>query len=157
MPRTFRKIVLYGSLLAAGAALGMQLVNDNTSAGYGASTLPGSYSNASASGSTESPTPYSATTQVSPNLETGYEQGTYIKLPNGQTYYSEVQGNGTVNTATSSPNKGTQNYQTPGQLLLNPAPPTSVDRFANKTGELLQQSSQKGISWVVSLFSKLTS
>lgn len=41
--------------------------------------------------------------------------------------------------------------QTPADLLLPPPSQPSVDQFADKTAELLQQLSKKSIHWVASL------
>lgn len=41
--------------------------------------------------------------------------------------------------------------QTPADLLLPPPSQPSVDQFADKTAELLQHLSKKGIHWVASL------
>ncbi|WP_194434129.1 hypothetical protein [Paenibacillus segetis] len=46
--------------------------------------------------------------------------------------------------------------QTPADLLLPPPSQPSVDQFADKTAELLQHLSKKGIHWVASLLDSST-
>ncbi|ANS75186.1 hypothetical protein AWM70_11710 [Paenibacillus yonginensis] len=178
MARGVKKVLLYGSLLAAGAALGMQLVSGGDPAGgytAQAGSLQGTLSSGVAAASQGAP---AASAPVQPGSGTsaagsGYEQGTYVKLPNGTTYYyvqtpAQQQGQGSLPASAQLPQvaggsagesgntAGVPQYQSPGQLLMSPAPQTSVDRFADKTGELLQNVSQKSINWVVSLFGSLT-
>ncbi|WP_223067164.1 hypothetical protein [Paenibacillus caui] len=172
MSRAFKKVVLYGALLAAGAAIGMQLVSDNPSTDYNAQAQTAGYEPpAAGTGSGGTPAAVQGADGAG-GAGSIYEQGTYVKLSNGQTYYyvqnrsqptpgtapsqtetqAVPQGGGSPGSAPG----GGQSYQTPGQMLLQPSPQTAVDHFADKTGELLQDASQKSINWVVSLFGSLT-
>lgn len=177
MRRNAKKVLLYGALLAAGAAFGMQLVSGNSSDNFSAQSSSGYQSGGAGSGSG-----YANVPAAQNDGSIVYEQGTYVKLKNGETYYY-VQNGGTQETAVPNPDSGGtpngqspaaggglnggpnsgqsnglsggQGYQTPGQMLA-PASETSIDRFADKTGELLQKTSQKSINWIVSLFGSLT-
>ncbi|GGA20290.1 hypothetical protein [Paenibacillus physcomitrellae] len=179
MARGLKRVLLYGGLLAAGAALGMQLVSGGDTAGGSggytaqAGSLQGTLPSGAAAASQGAPAA-SAPLQDGSGTSaagSGYEQGTYVKLPDGTTYYyiqTPGQSGGSLPAPTKLPQvaggsagesgntAGVPQYQSPGQLLLSPSPQTSVDRFADKTGELLQNVSQKSINWVVSLFGSLT-
>lgn len=161
MRRQARKILGYGALLAAGAALGMQLVSGTSSTGgadlqtsFTAGTLP------------DKAVPSAVSEPVKTSGTAISEQGSYITLSNGKTYYyvqdrpraaeENPAGIGQNSELAGEGEDQDPNYLTPGQLLLSPAPETTVDRFAGKTGELLQKTSQKGINWIVSLFGSLT-
>jgi hypothetical protein len=182
--RGMKRVLLYGVLLAAGAALGMQLMSaDPEAGGYAAqaqmpavSPAAGNNSPAALTAGQGNVPPQAAAQGNGGAAAAGYEQGTYVKLPNGTTYYyvqSQGQaasgtqavpsalpqipaGSGSAGAGSGASGNAAALYQSPGQLLLSPAPQTSVDRFADKTGELLQNASRKGIDWVVSLFTSLT-
>lgn len=161
MKRTVRKMAGFGLVLIAGATLGMQL------------------SNPSAVNSAINSNPYQVQPSVTQNsiavygnpadprqqaIQQGGQRvliqpvgGTVVTtLPSGQA----VQGN----SQQALPQQPTEQLsqttpgvlQTPGEILLPAAPQTPVDRFADRTGKLLQQASQTSIQWVVSLLGSLT-
>ncbi|WP_138493292.1 hypothetical protein [Paenibacillus pinistramenti] len=193
MARGIKRVLLYGGLLAAGAALGMQLVSGtgnpsgSSFGSYSASITQGAQAGQTGSvsglagGAADGASTLAASQGTAAPLPSGqggrtagavYEQGTYVKLPDGTTYYYvQTPGTGSSSLPASSTQQqiavnspeadgsgntaGTTLYQSPGQLL-SAAPQTSIDRFADKTGQLLQNASQKSIDWVVSLFGSLT-
>lgn len=138
MSRTVKKLVIYGGLLIAGAALGMQLSAEDPPAAN---------------------SPYAWTAVKEDPSVGGSQRQDYLRDSSGMKQPAELQGQAaTPSTRESGLDTGqaAEGYQSPEQVLLEPAPPSAVDRLADKTGELLQNASRKSIDWVVSLFGSLT-
>ncbi|MBP1999137.1 hypothetical protein J2Z69_000156 [Paenibacillus shirakamiensis] len=163
MKKTMKKTIIYGVLMVAGTSLGFQLAN-NTQTNVALASVPNAIDGRQ---------------QVVVQQQSGkFISGGAQQSNSGQILY-EVQGNQLVQagqivqwapvsssqsnievnpsvqstTATSQP---LPKLQTPGTLLLPEANQPAVDRLADRTGELLQNASQKSMKWVVSLFSSLT-
>lgn len=160
MARTFRRSVFYGILLVAGVTLGMQMSEEgagqpgyiqpgtglrqnapiyNSAAGqplYGTTAAPGyGYVNQDASADG-----YRA------GYTNGYADGSasaYTSQPGSSSYGIDPSLNGQVPAGI---------LQTPGDLLLPQPELPAVDRFADKTANLLQQASRRSIHWFASLF-----
>ncbi|GIP20564.1 hypothetical protein [Paenibacillus sp. J22TS3] len=161
MKRTVRKMVLYGLILAAGATLGMQLsgtslgnqaspVRPNTIAGTGATAsgqTSGGQLPAQTGGWLLQPVAGGQGLALVPAAQDG-------QAPLQQATQQAVSQQSTQQAVQSQAATGA--LQTPGTMLLPEAQQTPIDRFADRTGQLLQQASQSGIKWVVSLFGSLT-
>ncbi|WP_068616184.1 hypothetical protein [Paenibacillus tuaregi] len=171
MKRTVRKMLLYGLILAAGATLGMQLsgtslgnqanpVRPNTIAGTGASAsgqTSGGQLPAQTGGWVLQPVAGGQGLALVPAAQDGQAtlQQVTQQTVQQQTVQQQVAQQQSTQQAVQS-QAATGALQTPGTLLLPEAQQTPIDRFADRTGQLLQQASQSGIKWVVSLFGSLT-
>lgn len=169
MAKTLRKGMLYGILLVAGVTLGMQL--SDTGAGPSGLAQNGAWSTHAWSGGSG----YNGVQAGNPAMIPGYANGNAnaggygTGNTNGYSYdynngYTNGYNNGTPYNNGQYPVGGRQYVDgttggttlTPGDLLLpQPAPP-AVDRFADKTANLLQQVSRKGIHWFASWFGPST-
>lgn len=168
MKRMFRKTLLYGILLVAGATIGLQLADTapaNSAAGaviypaqqyiqQGGAPLPANILQTNPQqGSVQQGNPQQLVQGEgnanlnNPNAAAYQAQsGQYAQSGQSQQFIQQP-----VQTQTVP-----EVLQTPGNILL-PAPPKSpIDHLADRTGELLQQVSQNGIKWVVSLFGSFT-
>lgn len=153
MSRFGKKLVMVGIWAGIGILLGMQF------SGSGGSTvakiLPGF--------STGPAVPTSQVTGMQPQSVTrGVTQGgqTYVYVPmvidpvtGAYTAVAPLPQNN-ITSNTEPPQQVAQNYttQSPEQILIPDEQKPTVDVIADKTAGLLQQASQKGIRWVVSLF-----
>lgn len=168
MKRTFRKTLLYGILLVAGATIGLQLADTApANSVVGAGVYPAEQyiqqGGALQPVNTLQANPQQGIVQQATPQQLVQGEGTFIlNNPNAAAYQAQsgqyVQ-SGQPQQFIQQPVQ-TQTapgvLQTPGNILL-PAPPKSpIDHLADRTGELLQQASQNGIKWVVSLFGSLT-
>lgn len=123
MAGSMKKGLLYGALLIAGVTLGMQLSEDGINETYSGNVIRGNQSGTAAV--EQFTVPDVSSSQVSRPDEPG------------QALYEESVSDLSV---------------APEELLLPPPPGSAVDRLADKTAQLLQQASQRGIHWVASLF-----
>ncbi|RUT36456.1 hypothetical protein EJP77_05655 [Paenibacillus zeisoli] len=178
MKRTFRKTILYGLLLVAGATIGIQLADTapaNMAAGTGMVTAQQYIQQGGTALSANSlqPNQGQGSTVQGSVVQGGVVQGNpqqsvqgvgsgNLNNPNAAGYQAQ---NGQY-IQSGQPQQFIQQQvqtqdtsgvlQTPGNILLPASPKTPIDHFADRTGELLQQASQNGIKWVVSLFGSLT-
>lgn len=153
MSRFGKKLVMVGIWAGIGILLGMQF------SGSGESTvakiLPGF--------STGAAVPTSQVTGMQPqSVARGVAQGgqTYVYVPmvidpvtGAYTAVAPLPQNN-IAPNTEPPQQVAQDYttQSPEQILIPDEQKPTVDVIADKTAGLLQQASQKGIRWVVSLF-----
>lgn len=173
MKRTFRKTLLYGLVLVAGATIGIQLADTapaNMAAGagmypaqqyiqQGGTALP---ANSLQANSVQGSTMQGSVVQGNPQqLVQGGGVGSSnnpgasaYQAQNGQ-YVQQGQPQQFIQQLVQQTQDTTGALQTPGNILLPAPPKTPIDHFADRTGELLQQASQNGIKWVVSLFGSL--
>ncbi|HEY4391699.1 MAG TPA: hypothetical protein VGN02_10185 [Paenibacillus sp.] len=162
MAKKMRRAVFYLILLAAGVTLGMQMSDGGLS-----STNNPQYAEANvpSNGFWQNGYYYSAAgaqpVWVNGNGNNGYQgvapsnngNGGYAgnagtgAVPNG--YYVLTPGPGQPGYQTAP---GTEVSKTPSELLMPPADAPGVDQIADKTANLLQQISKKGIHWVASWF-----
>ena len=154
MSRFGKKLVMVGIWAGVGILLGMQF------SGNGGATvsklLPG--------WTDLSTTPTSQVTGMqSQPIKNGVTQGgqTYVYVPmvidpitGAYTPVSPLPQNSNPAPTTDLPQKVVDGYntKTPEQILIPEEQKPTVDVIADKTAGLLQQASQKGIRWVVSLF-----
>lgn len=154
MSRFGKKLVMVGIWAGIGILLGMQF------SGSGRSTvskiLPGWNANPSV--------PTSQVTGMQPQLiPNAVTQGgqTYVYVPmvidpvtGAYTAVSSLPQNSNAASSTEPPQQVVEDYstKTPEQILIPEEQKPTVDVIADKTAGLLQQASQKGIRWVVSLF-----
>ncbi|WP_405174848.1 hypothetical protein MHI27_24005 [Paenibacillus sp. FSL H8-0261] len=154
MSRFGKKLVMVGIWAGVGILLGMQF------SGSGGATvsklLPG--------WTDLSTTPTSQVTGMqSQPIKNGVTQGgqTYVYVPmvidpitGAYTPVSPLPQNSNPASTTDLPQKVVDGYntKTPEQILIPEEQKPTVDVIADKTAGLLQQASQKGIRWVVSLF-----
>ncbi|GGF83498.1 hypothetical protein [Paenibacillus aceti] len=152
MSRKMRRAVFYMVLLAAGVTLGMQMGEPGTSpsGAYNPSYAQvntghgGVWSNGYEYGSTGNQPAW-----TNGNGSPGY-QGIAPGYP-GNGYYIDPQSQaGSPQHQQQLP--GTGAMPTPGQLLMPPAEAPAVDQIADKTANLLQQMSKRGIRWFASWF-----
>lgn len=144
MSSDIKKMFLYGVLLIAGVTFGMQLAElgnkdtygsgwqqqNNVSNGAQSYTVPQSQFPQA-----ESPQFYVQQPQI-PSQQTGQGQ----QLQQSQQMQAQT------------PQSTAPTITTPSDILLPPATKPSVDKFADKTANLLQKLSKQGIDWVASLF-----
>ncbi|WP_410767941.1 hypothetical protein [Fontibacillus sp. BL9] len=180
MAKTLRKSMLYGILLVAGVTLGVQM--SETGSGQngfqqnGVWTANGWQAAASSNGAVNGPfyqTQAGQGDNVSPYANGQINNGQYNNGSNGNLYNSGSQSADGANGLYPSQGSSTQNWtsqggynngqtpgynvvQTPGDLLLPEPDAPAVDRFADKTANLLQQVSRKSIHWFASLFGPST-
>jgi hypothetical protein len=154
MSRFGKKLIMVGIWAGIGILVGMQF------GGSGGSTiskiLPG--------WDTVSSTPTSQVTGIQPRpIMNGVAQSaqTYIYVPmvmdpstGAYTPVSPLPQNNTAAPSTDLPQQvvGDYSMKSPEQILIPEEQKPTVDVIADKTAGLLQQASQKGIRWVVSLF-----
>ncbi|MDN4069870.1 hypothetical protein QYF50_18360 [Paenibacillus vini] len=174
MAKTLRKGMLYGILLVAGVTLGMQL--SDSGAGQSGLAQNGAWpTNAWSNGSpyngvqvgsagayNGTPAGQAGNQNMVPGYAngnanaggygTGYNNGYSNDYNNGNNYGNPNNGQYTADGRQYVDGANGGAALTPGDLLLpQPAPP-AVDRFADKTANLLQQVSRKGIHWFASWF-----
>jgi hypothetical protein len=154
MSRFGKKLVMVGIWAGIGILLGMQF------SGSGGATvsklLPG--------WTDISTTSTSQVTGMQPQpVKNGVTQGgqTYVYVPmvidpvtGAYTPVSPLPQNNNTTPAADPPQQVVDDYstKTPEQILIPEEQKPTVDVIADKTAGLLQQASQKGIRWVVSLF-----
>jgi hypothetical protein len=154
MSRFGKKLVMVGIWAGIGILLGMQF------SGSGGATvsklLPG--------WTDISTTPTSQVTGMQPQpVKNGVTQGgqTYVYVPmvidpvtGAYTPVSPLPQNNNTTPSADPPQQVVDDYstKTPEQILIPEEQKPTVDVIADKTAGLLQQASQKGIRWVVSLF-----
>ncbi|WP_405173303.1 hypothetical protein [Paenibacillus sp. FSL H8-0260] len=155
MSRFGRKLVMVGIWAGIGILLGMQF------GGSGGSTVSKILPGWNASPTT--PTSQVTGMQPQPQLQkNGVTQGgqTYVYVPmvidpvtGAYTAVSPLPQNSNI-TPADPPQQVVDDYSTksPEQILIPEEQKPTVDVLADKTAGLLQQASQKGIRWVVSLF-----
>lgn len=129
MSNDFKKLFLYGVLLVAGVTFGMQLAESGNKDTYGSSQY------------------YVQQPQVQAQ-QIGQTQQTQQTQQIGQT--GQVQQGQQLQA--QSPPSTAPTITAPADILLPPATKPSVDKFADKTANLLQKLSKQGIDWVASLF-----
>jgi hypothetical protein len=129
MSNDIKKLFFYGVLLVAGVTFGMQLAESGNKDTYG------------------SPQYYVQQPQVQAQQIGQTEQTQQI----GQTGQVQ-QGQQGQQLQAQSPLSTAPTITAPADILLPPATKPSVDKFADKTANLLQKLSKQGIDWVASLF-----
>ncbi|WP_339188179.1 hypothetical protein MKY54_24065 [Paenibacillus sp. FSL P2-0121] len=156
MSRFGKKLVMVGIWAGIGILLGMQF------GGSGGSTVSKILPGWNASPTT--PTSQVTGMQPQPQLQkNGVKQGgqTYVYVPmvidpvtGAYTAVSPLPQNSNTTPAADPPQQVVDDYSTksPEQILIPEEQKPTVDVLADKTAGLLQQASQKGIRWVVSLF-----
>lgn len=130
-----KKLFLYGILLIAGVTFGMQLAESGNKDTYG-------------SGWNQLPQTQNPQYQVQQSQQVqGQPQG----QQQPQLQYPDSNVNGPVSSGSQQWQDG-QPITAPADLLLPATTKPSVDRFADKTANLLQQLSKQSIHFVASLF-----
>ncbi|WP_433946065.1 hypothetical protein [Paenibacillus sp. SN-8-1] len=178
MKRIFRKTLLYGLLLVGGATIGLQLAdtapaNSTEGAGIysaqqyiqqGGAALPASTLQANSQQGNVQPggVQQGRMQQGNPQQFVQGEGAANLNYPNAGAYQVQsgqyVQSNQSqqVIQQTSQTQAASGVLQTPGNILIPASHKSPIDHLADRTGELLQQASQNGIKWVVSLFGSFT-
>ncbi|NWL86903.1 hypothetical protein DMN77_04730 [Paenibacillus sp. 79R4] len=152
MAKKMRRTVFYLILLAAGVTLGMQMGDGGTAGTYNPQYAE---ANATSNGFWQNGYYYSRT-----GAQPVWVNGS---TTNGNGGYAGNTGTGVVPDGyyVVTPQPGQPGYQTapgaevsktPSELLMPPAEAPGVDQIADKTANLLQQISKKGIHWVASWF-----
>jgi hypothetical protein len=128
-------LFFYGVLLVAGVTFGMQLAESGNKDTYG------------------SPQYYVQQPQVQAQQigQTEQTEQTQQTQQIGQTGQVQ-QGQQGQQLQAQSPLSTAPTITAPADILLPPATKPSVDKFADKTANLLQKLSKQGIDWVASLF-----
>ena len=156
MAKKMRRAVFYLILLAAGVTLGMQMGDEGLSSTHNPQYAE---ANASSNGFWKNGFYYSRAgaqpvwvNGSANNGNGGYAGNTGAGVaPDG--YYIVTPPPGQPGYQTTP---GAEVSKTPAELLMPPAEAPGVDQIADKTANLLQQISKRGIHWVASWFNPET-